>query len=467
MSNPVDLTITEALAAMRAGSLSCSDYVEAHIDRSECCAELNAYVSHDWNALRDAAKAVDESGRAGEGLSGVPLVLKDNIDTRTLTTSAGTGALNDHIAGRNAPVADALFSNGALLGAKGNMHELAFGITSNNAVTGPARNPYNAKMIPGGSSGGVATAVSARMMPGGIGTDTGASVRLPAALCGIVGFRPTVGRYRGDGIVPISHTRDTAGPITRNVQDARLLDAAMRNQKPAETIADLRGLRIGIPRPHFYDNLDPGVATVADRTIEELGKAGVALIEVDIPDIAALNDAVGFPVALYEFKVDLAKYLADHGLTYTLEDIYQGIGSADVKAVFGSQLGDDAIPETVYRQVMDVARPQLRRAYADCFAQYDVPAILFPTAPLAARPIGDDETVELNGERVPTFPTFIRNTDPASNAAIPGISLPAGITADRLPVGMELDGPEGSDDTLLAIAQAVETVIGFNAAPEF
>ena len=345
------------------------------------------------------------------------------------------------------------------------MHELAFGITSNNAVTGAARNPFNAELIPGGSSGGVGTAVGARMMPGGIGTDTGASVRLPAALCGIVGYRPTVGRYSGDGIVPISHTRDTAGPMTRSVEDARLLDAAMCGKAADASAAKLSGVRIGVPRPHFYDNLEPGVATVAEQTLEMLQKAGANLVEVGIPDIAALNDAVGFPVALYEFKVDLTRYLADHGIDLTLEDIYRGVGSPDVQGVFGSQLGDEAIPVALYQQVMAEARPNLQRAYADCFNGNDVSVLLFPTAPLTARPVGDDETVELNGERLPTFPTFIRNTDPASNAGIPGISLPAGLTAAGLPVGMELDGPAGSDDALLAIAQSVEAVIGFDVAP--
>ncbi|MEM6464404.1 MAG: indoleacetamide hydrolase [Pseudomonadota bacterium] len=465
MSNPVDLTITQALADMRSGSLSCQDYVEAHITRSDEQSALGAYVSFDWEALRKAAQRVDAQGNAGQGLAGVPLVLKDNINTTTLTTSAATGALKGRVAGINAPVAEGLFAAGALLGAKGNMHELAFGITNNNAVSGAARNPYNPDMIPGGSSGGVGTAVGARMMPGGIGTDTGASVRLPAALCGIVGFRPTVGRYPGEGIMPISHTRDTAGPMTRSVEDARLLDTYM-SRTPAKGLnADIAGLRIGVPRHHFYDNLDPHVAKVAEDVLKRLEKAGAVLVEADIPGVAALNDAVGFPVALYEFKVDMARYLSEHGLSHSLDAIHEEIGSPDVKGVIGSQLGEDAIPEALYRQVMAEARPKLQQAYAECFRDNNISALLFPTAPLPARPLGDDETVELNGERAPTFPTFIRNTDPASNAGIPGISLPAGLSGDGLPVGMELDGPAGSDDMLLAIAEAVEAVIDCRLSP--
>ncbi|WP_206057355.1 indoleacetamide hydrolase [Nitratireductor sp. XY-223] len=464
--DPVELTITEALSEMREGKLSSSDYVEAHIDRCEKHADLNAVVSHDWDALRRAARATDEKGNAGQGLAGIPLVLKDNINTSTLPTSAATGALRGWVAGSNAPIAEALFAEGALLGAKGNMHELAFGITTNNAVTGASRNPFNRQMIPGGSSGGVGTAVGARLMPGGIGTDTGASVRLPAALCGIVGYRPTVGRYSGTGIVPISHTRDTAGPMVRSVADARLLDAVMSGCRSSGETADLDSVRIGVPKAHFYDDLDPHVAEIAERTLEKLGNAGARLVDVELPDIAALNDAVGFPVALYEFKVDLADYLARNGLSLTLEDIHAGVESPDVKGVMGSQLGDEAIPEALYRQVMSIERPKLQKAYETCFAENGIAALLFPTAPLPARPIGEDETVELNGARVPTFTTFIRNTDPASNAGIPGISLPAGLTAERLPVGMELDGPAGSDEQLLAIAAAVEAVLGPGEAPK-
>ena len=345
------------------------------------------------------------------------------------------------------------------------MHELAFGITSNNSVTGAARNPYDQSMIPGGSSGGVAVTVAQRMMPAGIGTDTGASVRLPASLCGIVGFRPTVGRYPGSGIVPISHTRDTAGPMTRSVADAILLDSVMAGDGGQVKRREPKGLRIGVPKSLFYENLDPQVAPIATDVLDRLARAGVELVEVDIADVAQLNDAVSFPVALYEFMQDLPIYLAENGLDLTMQEVFDGIGSPDVRGVFGSQMGDEAMPETVYRQAMDVERPRLQQTYRDYFSANRLDAAIFPTAPLPARPIGDDETVELNGEQLPTFPTFIRNTDPASNAGIPGISLPAGLTADGLPVGIELDGPEGEDLRLLAVAQAIEPLLEATPGP--
>jgi mandelamide amidase len=435
------------------------------IDRCEASSDLNGILPRDWESLKRAAKDFDARGPGSGTLAGVPLVLKDNINTRELPTTAGTGALTSFVPKENAPVAQRLFDQGALLGAKGNMHELAFGITSNNAVTGAARNPYNPSMIPGGSSGGVAVAVAQRMMPAGIGTDTGASVRLPAALCGIVGFRPTVGRYPGAGIVPISHTRDTAGPMTRSVADAVLLDAAMANEKAASEPVPATGLRIGVPRSYFYENLDPQVAAIASRALDSLADAGVELVEADIPEVGELNAAVSFPVALYEFMQDLPVYLAENNTGLTMQDVLAGIGSPDVKGLFGSLMGEEAMPEAVYREAIDSVRPKLQTAYAEYFSGHNLDAVIFPTAPLPARPIGDDETVELNGEQVPTFPTFIRNTDPGSNAGIPGISLPYDLTEDGLPVGRELDGPSGADHRLLAAAQAVESVFSFVPKP--
>lgn len=460
-----ELTITQALEGLAARRFSAREYSQSLIGRCENQKSLNALVSHDWAKLLEAADAVDASGTAGQNLGGIPLCLKDNINTGILPTGAATGALAKHIAKTPAPVAKALFDAGALLGASGNMHELAFGISSNNGVTGAVHNPWNPNMIPGGSSGGVAAAVAARMMPGGIGTDTGASVRLPASLCGLVGFRPSVGRYPGDGIVPISHTRDTAGPITRSVADARLLDRVMAGRSAETGTASLSGLRLGVPRGYFFDALDPAVAANAEASLQALADAGVILIEADIPGIGETNAAVSFPVVLYEFMQDLPRYLSDNDLDLTMQDILDGIGSPDVKGLVASQLGTDAMPEAVYRKAIDEDRPKLQSAYANYFKSHDVDAVIFPTSPLPARPIGDDETVELNGERVPTFPTFIRNTDPGSNAAIPGISLPSGLSPDGLPLGMELDGPALSDDRLLAIAAAIETVFAFDAKP--
>ncbi|MEO4043920.1 indoleacetamide hydrolase [Hoeflea sp. CAU 1731] len=466
MKNPTELGVQEAVHAMRSGALSSRALVDALIERCERHSDLGAFTAVDWRRLRDDADQADDSGRSEAPLHGVPLVIKDNINTAKLTTCAGSGALKDHVARSDASAVAQLFDAGALLGAKGNMHELAFGVTSNNAVTGAARNPYDQRMIPGGSSGGVAAAVAADLMPAGIGTDTGASVRQPAALCGVVGFRPTVGRYSSDGVVPISHTRDTVGPITKSVADARLLDVVMSgdNSKPANL--RLSDLRIGVPRITFYQDLETDVASAAEAFLKALRDAGVTLIEAEIPELMETDEAVSFPVVLYEFMQDLPAYLKENGLDLTMEQICAGAGSPDVKGLIASLLGDGAIPEGAYRNAVDVARPKLRKLYADHFAEHRLDAVLFPTTPLTARPIGDDETVELNGARVPTFATFIRNTDPGSNAAIPGISIPVALSSTGLPIGMELDGPENSDSHLLDVAEMLEDIAAFSSKPK-
>ena len=238
-------------------------------------------------------------------------------------------------------------------------------------------------------------------------------------------------------------------------------------RNPGRTpVPELRGLRLGVPRAAFHVALETGVAAEARRVLELLAGRGVTLVEAEIPDVMGLNAAVGFPIALYEFVRDLPRYLAENDLELSMNDVLDGIGSPDVRGVVASQLGDEAMPEAVYRQALDIDRPRLQRAYASYFEEHAVDALIFPTSPVSARPIGDDETVDLNGERVPTFPTFIRNTDPGSNAGIPGVSLPTGLTGAGLPVGMELDGPAGSDERLLAAAAAVEEAVGFDARPD-
>lgn len=460
----LELSLEDAAAGIRTGRFSAAEYCEAFIAQSDANSDLNALVASDWEQLRTAAREIDRTHNTGP-LAGIPLAIKDNINTAALPTTACTGALKAFRPATDAPLAAALFAKGALLGAKANMHELAFGITNNNAVTGASRNPYDPARIPGGSSGGVAVAVAARMMPAGIGTDTGASVRLPAALCGLVGLRPTFGRYPGAGIVPISHTRDVAGPMTRTVADAALIDAAVTDEAGSDDRIALTGLRIGLPRSYFFTNLDAEVERIASNFIDELARRGVILVEADLEGVPELNASVGFPVALYEFMRDLPAYLAQNGVGLTMSDILAGVGSPDVRAIVASQMGGDAIPADVYRRALDVDRPRLRHAYADHYRSNKLDAVLFPTAPMPACRIGEDETVELNGRRVPTFATYIRNTDPGSNAGIPGISIPAGLTRSGLPVGMELDGPVGSDRRLLAIARDMEEAIGFRSAP--
>jgi mandelamide amidase len=182
--------------------------------------------------------------------------------------------------------------------------------------------------------------------------------------------------------------------------------------------------------------------------------------------VGPLDEAISFPVVLYEFLPDLEKYLCKQGCEITIEELVAEIGSPDVKGLSLSLMGEGAMSEEAYRAAIDIHRPALQKAYADYFSAHNVAAVIFPTTPLTARPIGQDETVDLNGEQVPTFGTFIRNTDPGSNAGLPGISLPVGLSSAGLPIGMELDGPEGQDRELLRLAAAIQDVLEPMPAPK-
>ena len=464
MTDATAWTASEALREIGAGRISAREYAEELLGQCARTGELNAFIHLDRERTRAAADRA--AARPGGRLSGLPVPVKDNFDTDDMPTTAGTPGLRDHRPARNAPVIQRLVDEGAYIMGKLNLHELAYGITSNNGAFGPVRNPYDPARIPGGSSGGSGAAVAARMAPVALGTDTGGSVRIPAALCGVAGLRPSIGRYSQAGIVPISNTRDTAGPLARSVEDLALFDSVITGAPDELPALSLKGTRIGVPRGHYFMDLHPETARVAEDSLAALADAGAVLIEADMPEVPKLDATAGFPIALYETVVELTRYLSEGGLELDFAGLAAAAASPDVAALLQRLLTPEgAIPAAVYREALERTRPALRAAYAAYFEANRVAAAIFPTTPLPAAPIGDDETVELNGERVPTFATFIRNTGPSSLAGIPGLALPAGLSAEGLPIGMELDAPAGSDRELLALGAAVEAVLPATPAP--
>jgi len=465
-----ELSATEAAQLIRAGKLKSEDLVKALVDQIEKKKDLNAFISFDREAALKAARAADAlaAKKKFKGpLHGVPLVVKDNIHVAGFANSAGTPALKDYRPKSNAPVADKLVKAGAIVIGKASMHELAFGITNNNAAFGAAKNPYDPKRIPGGSSGGTGNSIAARMAPAGLGSDTGGSVRIPAALNGISGLRPTLKRYSQEGITPIAHTRDTAGPMARTVEDLVLLDNVITGSKGELAPASLKGLRVGVEKAYYFKGLDSETEKLTLAALDKLKGAGAEIVEVSMPGLADLNNKVSFPVALYEANVDLAKYLKKFGIPLDVKGVAAQIKSPDVRGVFDAMVvpgAPKAMPTEAYKAAL-ATRPQLQKLYADTFAKNKIAVLAFATTPLPAAPIGDDQTTKLNGKDVPTFPTFIQNTDPGSNAGIPGLSVPIGRTQAGLPLGLAMDGPAGSDRELLAIGLALEKLFGQLPAP--
>jgi indoleacetamide hydrolase len=462
-----DLGVAEAANAIRTGEITAEALADALLARAASHADLNAFIALDAERVRAAARDADRQRSSGATLGklhGVPLALKDNLDTAAYATTGGTPGLAGNRPKRNAVIVEALLGAGAITLGKANLHELAYGITNNNAAHGPARNPYAPDRIPGASSGGTGVAVAARIAPGGIGSDTGGSVRIPAALCGIVGLRPTTGRWSQAGIVPISHTRDTAGPMTRSVADCVLLDGVVTGGPTAVAPAVLKGLRIGVPRRYFWENLEPELEQICRSALQHVADAGVALVDVDMSEEAAIDGEAGFPIALYETVTDLNEYLAEHQTGMDYAALVAKVASPDVKGILQSLIGAGAVPEAVYRKALQ-QRSVMQDAYRRHFREHGIAAIIFPTTPAPAVKIGEDETFMLNGKAMPTFATFIRNTSPGSVGGIPGISLPVGMTKAGLPVGMELSGPPLSDHQLLAIAAAIEPLLPKLPAP--
>jgi len=454
-----DLPISEIRTLLDARTITSIDLAEECIARTQSRANLNVWVSFDPDALRRDARVADGRIAAGERLPllGIPIALKDNIEAVGLGCGAGTASLAGKQPKEDAELVTRLKSAGAVIAGKVGMHELAFGITTNNAVTGSIRNPWDLARIPGGSSGGSGAAVGGRLVPAAIGTDTGGSVRVPAALCGVTGFRPTVGRVPRQGIAPISVTRDTAGPLAHSAADCALIDAVLTNTPAAHRVVALKGLRLGVPRNPFWSDLEPNLARVAEEAMEVLRSAGVELVDLDLPTLSDLNATISFPIALYEFVRDMRAYLQERDRGVTLEQMIAEVASPDVRGAVGTLLTGGGIPEDVYQSAM-TSRKQLQTLYEETFKKHRIEALVFPTTPRTAALIGEDETVELNGQQLPTFGTFIRNTDPGSNASLPGVSLPIGL-ANSLPVGLALDGPFNSDIQLLSITSAIEAVL--------
>jgi len=336
------------------------------------------------------------------------------------------------------------------------------------------KNPYDTTRIPGGSSGGTAVAIATEIVTCGLGTDTGGSTRVPAALTGIVGLRPSVGnggarrRYNDDhAVIPISHTRDTVGPMGKTVADVALLDSVITGTVMAAA-EDLRGKRFGVP-PSMWSGLDKGLQDVVDAARKKLIDAGAVVVDTDIVGLFDLNAKLSFPIALHEPIEDIPAYLKASGIEgITLADIAAKIASPDVKGAFGA-ITADAFGKA-YPDAIGVLRPQLQKLYENYFRDNNLDAILFPTtiapAPAIDTAKGSGEMTINGGKPVPTFDTMIRNTDPGSNAGIPGLSLFAGMTASGLPVGLEIDGPVGSDTTLLGLGLAMEKLFGDAPPPK-
>ena len=453
----------QALTLLRAGKLGAQEYTNALLRGMQVDAGLHAMIHVDPESVRAAAQKADKTPAKDRGLlHGLPLVVKDNIDVAGLPCTAGSPALASHRPLRDADCVTPLRAAGALVLGKSNLHELALGVTSRNRAYGAVGNPYAPERIAGGSSGGTAAAIAAGMAPVGLGTDTGGSIRIPAGLCGVVGFRPSTGRWPSRGVVPISvPTRDTAVPMARSVADCALLDAVVCDEDPKLLALSPPGLRLGVPC-EFWTGLHDGLAAQMDEALKALSAAHVHLVPMSLNiDLSAVGK-LGLTVAMAENLPALRAYFADHDLPFDPERLAADIASPDVRALFRHLTTGGTPDQTTYTRALNEIRVHLQPAWAHAFTHHRVDALVMPTTPLPAARVDEEESIHMRGRCWPTFDTYVRHCTPATLLGLPSITLPSGCTQEGgswLPVGLMLDGPMGADRRLLSIAAALHRLL--------
>lgn len=455
-------SIAELSAAMSRGATSAETLAADALAACRARAADNIMITlRDEAAVRADARAVDEARRAGRPLgplAGIPLIVKDNIAVGGQPFTGGCPAFADHVAAADASVVARLTAAGAIIIGKANLHELAFGATSNNGWAGPVRNPHDPARVAGGSSGGSAAVVATGIVPISLGTDTGGSGRIPAALCGCIGYRPTTGRYPSDGVMLLTTVRDTISLTANHVADIALVDGIVTGAAPAAPVS-LDSLRIGVLNPFAGEGLTADVRSAFADAIARLRAAGAAIVPVDGGELLKIDQAIGLPIVLAEAR-PLWIMAARQILGLSLDAFADRIASPDVQATFRMMAGQEPpVSDGAYRDMRDGALVRLRQAYAEIFAAEGVDLIAFPTVLTTAPPIGEDDQIMIDGTAMPLFPALIRNTGPGSLAGVPGISLPIAVAEGALPVGLALDAPVGGDAGLLAAAAAIERVL--------
>jgi aspartyl-tRNA(Asn)/glutamyl-tRNA(Gln) amidotransferase subunit A len=446
------MTIAEFGRRLRAGDVTSEQVTEECLQRIEADnRRLNAFITVMADDARRRAREADAelaAGRDRGALHGVPVSIKDLFDVRGVPTTAASRVRDGHVAERDAPAIAHLLQAGAVLVGKTNLHEFAFGTTNEDSAFGAARNPHDPARSPGGSSGGSAASVAAGMALATVGTDTGGSIRIPAAACGLVGLKPSIGEVPTDGVVPLSRTMDHVGPLATTVADAALVHHALLGDAGATTPAPMpvAGLRLAIPRPYFCDLLDDEVRAGFEEAVERLRTAGAHVSDIEIQharDIA--------PIYLHLVLAEAAAYHAP--MLDTVADRY----TAPVRLRL--EMGRYVLAEDYVRAL--AGREVLKREVDAALAQHD--ALLLPTLPIPAPLIGAS-TVRIGSAVEPVRNVMLRLTQPFNVTGNPAISIPSGVTAGGLPCGAQLVGCRGQTDALLRVALACERSINHDQA---
>ena len=467
------LTVKGVRASIATGAATATSVCDAALNRiSASDPRLGAFLAVAAESARARAAALDRLPESARGpLHGVPVALKDNLCTRGLATTAASKILDGYVPPYDATVVTRLEQAGAVVIGKANCDEFAMGSSTENSAYGPTRNPWDLARTPGGSSGGSAVAVASGMVPVSLGSDTGGSIRQPAALCGVVGLKPTYGRVSRYGLIAFASSLDQIGPFARTVADAALMLSAIAGPDVHDATAsgapvddyagaltgEVAGLRIGVPRALLGEGVDPEVVDAVEKALAVLTSRGARLVEVDLPH-ARYAIPVYYLVATAEASSNLARF---DGTRYgyrtpearTLKSMYlktrdEGFG-AEVKRriMLGTYVLSAGYYDAFYLKAQQV-RTLIRRDYETAFAACDLVAM--PTTPRPAFRLGEkvDDPLQMYLEDIFTVS--------ANLSGLPAISVPCGLSSTRLPVGLQLTGRAFDESTLLRAADAYE-----------
>ncbi|MDP3986302.1 MAG: Asp-tRNA(Asn)/Glu-tRNA(Gln) amidotransferase subunit GatA [Candidatus Veblenbacteria bacterium] len=466
------VSISEFTSKLRNRELTAVEAVSVYLTAIEK-SSLNTFITPTPLLALAAAKEMDAKLARGESvgaLAGVPLAVKDIIVTRGIRSTGASRILDTYVPPYDATVVERLLAEGAIILGKTNCDEFAMGASGENSGYGPTRNPWDVSCVPGGSSSGSAAAVAAGECLVALGTDTGGSVRQPAAFCGVVGLKPTYGRVSRWGLMAMTSSFDQAGPLTRSVEDAaRMLkvmaghderdSTSSREPVPdyvAELQGEVQGLRLGVPKEFFADGLEPDIRQAVETAITKLKELGVTIVEVSLPSMPYALAAY-YVICPAEVSANLARYdgirFGSRQEATTLYDLYAktrgALLGAEVRRriMLGTYVLSSGYYEAYYRKAQQ-ARRAIRQDFARVFEQVD--ALVAPTTPTAAFALGSkaDDPLAMYLADVYTVPVNI--------AGLPALSVPCGFTKQGLPIGLQLMGPAWSEARLLRIAHHYE-----------
>ncbi|MFD2265608.1 Asp-tRNA(Asn)/Glu-tRNA(Gln) amidotransferase subunit GatA [Lacibacterium aquatile] len=481
MTGLLDKSVAGALKGLASKEFTAVELTDAYIAQAEKTRSLNAFITETFDKARDEAKASDARRAAGNAgaMDGIPVGIKDLFCTEGTLTTAASHILDGFVPQYESTVSGKLKAAGVVSLGKLNLDEFAMGGANLHSYYGPARNPWDPTLVPGGSSGGSAAAVSARAVMAATGTDTGGSIRQPGAYCGIVGLKPTYGRCSRWGIVAFASSLDQAGPMARTVEDAAIMLGSMAGFDPKDSTSanvavpdfakaltgDIRGLKVGVPKEYRVDGMNPEIVALWDKGVEWLKAAGAEVVEISLPHTKHAL-ATYYVIAPAEASSNLARY---DGVRYglrvpgeTLDDMYEltraaGFGrEVKRRILIGTYVLSAGYYDAYYLKAQRV-RALVAQDFTEAFKKVDV--ILTPTAPTPAFSI----------EGAPEDPVAMYLNDvftvPASLAGIPGINVPAGLSSGGLPLGLQILGRPFDEETVIRAAGVMEASAAFSAKP--